>query len=106
LARGAEARSRRYSGKHSLGIDAIRPVDFADAETLLRKALERAQQTIHRLKKEKRNYYLGLALKAQDKLDDSYTQLYKSTWSYAWRSVRLLRIGGGRIRTRTILMAP
>jgi tetratricopeptide (TPR) repeat protein len=70
----------------ALGIDAIKAGRFADAETLLRKALERATANYTSPKEGEAYYYLGLALKAQDKLDDSYTQLYKSTWSYAWRS--------------------
>jgi tetratricopeptide (TPR) repeat protein len=69
-----------------LGIDAIKGGRFADAETLLRKALDRATSSYTSPKDGEPFYYLGLALKAQGKLDDAYTQFYKSTWSAAWRS--------------------
>ena len=69
-----------------LGIDAIKGGRYADAETLLRKALVRATASYTSPKDGEPFYYLGLALKAQGKLDDAYAQLYKSTWSAAWRS--------------------
>jgi tetratricopeptide (TPR) repeat protein len=69
-----------------LGIDAIKAGRYADAETLLRKALERATASYTSPKDGEAFYYLGLALKAQGKLDDAYAQFYKSTWSAAWRS--------------------
>jgi tetratricopeptide (TPR) repeat protein len=69
-----------------LGIDAIKGGRFADAEKLLRKALERSTASYTSPKDGEPFYYLGLALKSQGKLDDAYTQFYKSTWSAAWRS--------------------
>jgi tetratricopeptide (TPR) repeat protein len=69
-----------------LGIDAIKGGRYADAEKLLRKALERATASYTSPKEGEAFYYLGLALKAQGKLDDAYAQFYKSTWSAAWRS--------------------
>ncbi|MGO9642843.1 MAG: DUF5107 domain-containing protein [Candidatus Acidiferrales bacterium] len=69
-----------------LGVDAIKAGRFADAEKLLRKALERATANYTSPKDGEPFYYLGLALKAQGKLDDAYAQFYKSTWSAAWRS--------------------
>ena len=69
-----------------LGIDAIKAGRFADAESLLRKALERATASYTSPKDGEAIYYLGLALKGQGKLDDAYAQFYKSTWSAAWRS--------------------
>jgi tetratricopeptide (TPR) repeat protein len=70
----------------ALGIDAIKGGRFADAEALLRKALERATANYTSPKDGEPFYYLGLALKAEGKLDDAYNQFYKSTWSAAWRS--------------------
>jgi len=69
-----------------LGIDALKGGRYAEAEKLLRKALERATASYTSPKDGEPFYYLGLALKAQGKLDDAYPQLYKSTWSAAWRS--------------------
>ena len=69
-----------------LGIDAIKAGDYAEAERLLRKALERATASYTSPKDGEAFYYLGLALKAQGKLGDAYAQFYKSTWSAAWRS--------------------
>jgi tetratricopeptide (TPR) repeat protein len=70
----------------ALGIDAIKAGRFADAERLLRVALERPTANYTSPKDGEPFYYLGLALKAQGKLDDAYAQFYKSTWSAAWRS--------------------
>jgi tetratricopeptide (TPR) repeat protein len=69
-----------------LGIDAIKGGRYVDAEKYLRKALERATASYTSPKDGEPFYYLGLALKSQGKLEDAYTQLYKSTWSAAWRS--------------------
>ena len=69
-----------------LGIDAIKAGRFADAERLLRKALERDTASYTSPKDGEPIYYLGLALKSQGKLDEAYAELYKSTWSAAWRS--------------------
>jgi tetratricopeptide (TPR) repeat protein len=69
-----------------LGIDAVKAGRFDDAERMLRKALERATASYTSPKDGEAFYYLGLALKAQGKLDDAYTQFYKSTWSAAWRA--------------------
>ena len=69
-----------------LGIDAIKAGRYADAEKLLRKALERATASYTSPKEGEAFYYLGLALKAQGRLDDAYAQFYKSTWNSAWRS--------------------
>jgi tetratricopeptide (TPR) repeat protein len=69
-----------------MGIDAIKAGRYSDAEMFLRKALARATASYTSPKDGEPFYYLGLALKAQGKLDDAYAQFYKSTWSTAWRS--------------------
>jgi len=69
-----------------LGIDAIKGGRFADAERLLRKALERDTASYTSPKDGEPIYYLGLALKSQGKLDEAYAEFYKATWSAAWRS--------------------
>jgi tetratricopeptide (TPR) repeat protein len=70
----------------ALGIDAIKGGRFVEAEKYLRKALERDTASYTSPKDGEPIYYLGLALKAQGKLDEANAQLYKSTWSAAWRS--------------------
>ena len=69
-----------------LGIDAIKAGRYAAAEAYLRKALERDTASYTSPKDGEPIYYLGLALKAQGKLDEAYAELYKSTWSAAWRA--------------------
>jgi tetratricopeptide (TPR) repeat protein len=69
-----------------LGVEAIKAGRFADAEKLMRTALERSTASYTSPKDGEAFYYLGLALKAQGKLDDAYAQFYKATWSAAWRS--------------------
>jgi tetratricopeptide (TPR) repeat protein len=69
-----------------LGIDAIKAGRYVDAEAYLRKALERDTANYTSPKDGEPIYYLGLALKAQGKLDEAYAELAKSTWSAAWRS--------------------
>jgi tetratricopeptide (TPR) repeat protein len=69
-----------------LGVEAIKAGRFADAEKLLRTALERSTASYTSPKDGEAFYYLGLALKAQGKLDDAYAQFYKATWSAAWRA--------------------
>ena len=75
-----------------LGIDAIKAARYVEAEAYLRKALDRATASYTSPKDGEPFYYLGLALKAQGKLDDAYANLYKSTWSAAWRSPGYLAV--------------
>jgi tetratricopeptide (TPR) repeat protein len=70
----------------ALGIDAVKAGRFADAEAFLRKALARATDKYTSPKDGEPFYYLGMALAAQGKTDEAFTQFYKSTWSAAWRS--------------------
>jgi tetratricopeptide (TPR) repeat protein len=70
----------------ALAINYYKKARYADAEKLLRKALERATAGYTSPKDGEPFYYLGLALKAQGKYDEAYTSFYKSTWSAAWRS--------------------
>jgi tetratricopeptide (TPR) repeat protein len=69
-----------------LGIDAIKAGRFSDAETYLKTALMRATANYTSPKDGEPFYYLGLAEKAEGKLDEAYANFYKSTWSAAWRS--------------------
>jgi tetratricopeptide (TPR) repeat protein len=75
-----------------LGIDAIKAARYVEAEAYLRKALDRATASYTSPKDGEPFYYLGLALKAQGKPDDAYANLYKSTWSAAWRAPGYLAV--------------
>jgi tetratricopeptide (TPR) repeat protein len=70
----------------ALAIDYFKKARYADAEKLLRKALERATAGYTSPMDGEPFYYLGLALKAQGEVDDAFANFYKSTWSAAWRS--------------------
>jgi tetratricopeptide (TPR) repeat protein len=69
----------------ALGIRRIKGGRFAEAEAHLRKAVARATDRYTTPKDGEHEYYLGLALKAQGKLDEAATHFYRSTWSAAWR---------------------
>jgi tetratricopeptide (TPR) repeat protein len=70
----------------AMGIECLKGGRFAEAETYLRKALERATFKYTSPKDPEPFYYLGLALNAQGKTDDAFKQFAKSTWSAAWVS--------------------
>jgi tetratricopeptide (TPR) repeat protein len=70
----------------ALGINRLKKARFAESEKLFRKALERAADRHATPKDAEPTYYLGLALKAQGKLDDAFNAFFKSTWNLAWRA--------------------
>ncbi|MDP9174959.1 MAG: DUF5107 domain-containing protein [Planctomycetota bacterium] len=83
----------------ALGIESIRAGRFSDAESYLRKALVRATDKYTAPKDGEPFYYLGLALKAQEKFDDAFNQFSKSTWSAAWRApgyFEMAQVASGR----------
>lgn len=61
--------------------------DFAQAEDYLRTAIKTLTFRHPNPIDGKPHYLLGLTLKLQGRIDDAYAALYKSTWSYAQRSV-------------------
>ncbi len=70
----------------ALGITYYKKARFAEAEKLFRTALARLTDRYTTPKDAESEYYLGLTLKAQGRLDEAYAHLYKSTWSLAWRA--------------------
>ncbi len=70
----------------ALAINDYKKARYADAEKLLRRALERATAGYTSPKDGEPFYYLGLVLKAQGRNDEAFANFYKSTWSAAWRS--------------------
>lgn len=70
----------------ALGIHYFKEARFADAERLLRKALQRLTDRHTSPRDGEAFYYLGLTLKAQGRDDEAFETLYKSTWSFAWNA--------------------
>ncbi len=69
-----------------LGILSIKNFRWAEAEKYLRKATERVTSNYTRPKDCESLYYLGVALKAQDKTDEAYDFFYQASWASAWHS--------------------
>lgn len=69
-----------------LGILSIKNFKWAEAEKYLRKAAERVTSNYTRPKDCESLYYLGVALKAQDKTDEAYDFFYQASWASAWHS--------------------
>jgi tetratricopeptide (TPR) repeat protein len=69
-----------------LGITYCKKAMYEEAEKFLRKALERATDRYTAPKDGEAIYYLGVALQAQDKIDEAFAQFYKATWSEAWKA--------------------
>ena len=83
----------------ALAINYLKKARFGEAERLLRRALERATDKYTTPKDGEPLYYLGLALKAQGRLDEAYRHCYLATWSMAWRAAGyycLAEIAAGR----------
>ena len=70
----------------ALGVKAYKQARYAAAETLLRKALERLTDKYTTPRDAEAQYYLGMVLKAQTRMDAAYDMLYKATWNTSWRA--------------------
>ena len=68
-----------------LGITEFKKAKYEDAERLFRKALDRLTDRYTTPKDAEATYYLGATLKAEGKMDEAYTYLYKAVWSEAWK---------------------
>jgi tetratricopeptide (TPR) repeat protein len=69
-----------------LGVKYIKRAMFEQAEQKLRKAIERVSAEYTRPANTEAYYHLGLALKAQGRLDEAYDAFYRATWDYAFHS--------------------
>jgi tetratricopeptide (TPR) repeat protein len=69
-----------------LGVTAYNKARYSEAETYLRKALERATDRYTDPKDGEPVYYLGATLKAEGKTSEAYSYFYKATWSQAWKA--------------------
>lgn len=70
----------------ALGIYYLRRGIFSLAEQKLNLALERITRNYTRPKNGEPFYYLGLALRAQNRYAEACDAFNKAAWSYAWRS--------------------
>jgi tetratricopeptide (TPR) repeat protein len=68
------------------GILQLKRMRFAEAESMFRKALERLTDKYTMPRNAEPYYYLGVALKAQGRLDEAFAAFYKATWSASWRA--------------------
>jgi len=69
-----------------LGLRALRTARYADAEQHFRAALVRLTDKHTTPKNAEPFYYLGLALRGQDRNDEAYDAFYKATWSQEWKA--------------------
>ncbi|MBM3852750.1 MAG: DUF5107 domain-containing protein, partial [Verrucomicrobia bacterium] len=81
---------RRDSGNieanTGLGRLHLRRARFAEAEKCFRAALARVTANHTIPKNAEPLYYLGLTLKAQEKIDEALEALHRATWSQEWKS--------------------
>ena len=70
----------------ALGLRRCKEWRWVEAETLLRGASDRTTANYLRPKNTEALYYLGVALRAQGKLDAAYEALQRSSWSPAWQA--------------------
>lgn len=81
-----------YRTNTQLGSLYIKRAMFGEAETCLRKAVERVSMNYSTPKDAEATYYLGLALRYQGRLDEAYDAFGSAARSYAWRSASLLNM--------------
>lgn len=77
-----------------LGIKASKNMDWAEAESRFRTALERITNNYTRPKDGEAFYYLGVALRAQGRYDEAYDQFYNAVWSSAWHGAGYFALAG------------
>ncbi len=70
----------------ALGIDYNKRGLFQQAEEKLTRAIERTSYNYTSPRNNEAYYQLGLALKAQGKLDAAYDNFYKATWDYTFHT--------------------
>ena len=75
-----------YRVNTQLGILNIKDFKWEEAEKHLRTAVDRITSNYTRPKDSEGLYYLGIALRAQGKIDSAYDYFYNASWNYAWNS--------------------
>jgi tetratricopeptide (TPR) repeat protein len=81
-----------YRVNTQLGILCLQRKMWPEAEERLRTAVNRITANYTRPRDGEGNYYLGLALRAQGKLDQAYDQFYRATWSSAWHTAAYMQL--------------
>ena len=76
----------------ALGILYIKRAKYAEAEKLLRTAVDRLTHNHTRPKDGESLYYLGVALKLQEKYKEAAEALQRAAWSYAWQSASYFQL--------------
>ena len=74
------------SANTGLGILDLRCAKFDSAELHFRKAIDRLSYQFTTPKNTEPLYYLGVALKGQNRLDEAFTAFYKAAWSQEWKA--------------------
>ena len=85
-----------------LGLDAFQRGLYPEAEAHFKTAIARIAKDYTRPRDCEAYYHLGRTLKAQDKLDQAFTALYRAVWDYSFRSAayfELAAIAGRRGNT-------
>ncbi len=75
-----------YRVNTQLGILSLKDYDWVKAEKYLRTAVERITSNYTRPKDGEGLYYLGVALRAQGKMEEAYDCFYRASWSSAWHT--------------------
>ncbi|SEO07463.1 Tetratricopeptide repeat-containing protein [Mucilaginibacter gossypiicola] len=78
--------SGNVSANTGMGILNLQKAKYTTAEKYFNKALARLTAQYTTPKNAEPLYYLGVALKAQGRLEDAYAAFYKATWSQEWKS--------------------
>ena len=74
------------SANNGMGILDLKKARYTEAEKYFRKAIERLTAQYTTPKNVEPIYYLGMTLKAQGRLDEAFTELYKATWKQEWKA--------------------
>ncbi len=83
-----------------LGVNYIKRAMFEQAEQKLRKAIERISAEYTRPGNAEAYYHLGLALRAQGRLDEAFDAFYRATWDYAFHSAAYYQLAELSCRKR------
>ncbi len=81
-----------YRVNTQLGILYLQRKMWPEAEAKLRTAVQRITANYTRPRDTEANYYLGLALRAQGKLNEAYDQFYRAAWSSAFHTAAYMQL--------------
>jgi len=81
-----------YRTNTAVGLLLLKRARYADAETSLRRAVDRATRNYTRPKDGEALYYLGFALRAQGKIDEARDAFNRAAWTQAWRSASFTQL--------------